>query len=178
MVFKLLASDINILPILKQVAENWGDFKGLSIAVQKEIMRINLINGVPLPRTGNEGKQTRLNNSDETIKTELYHKYTECVCFLDWFEKIYGGKIHRVTIAYLPADGKVYPHIDKGKYYENKDRFHLVLSGYYDYIVDGETQRFGAGDLFWFDNKKVHSSINATPIPRISLIFDAEGSMI
>jgi len=53
-----------------------------------------------------------------------------------------------------------------------------VLSGYYDYIVDGEKQRFGAGDLFWFDNKKIHSSINVTPMPRISLIFDAEGSII
>ena len=75
----------------------------------------------------------------------------------------------------MPAGGKVYPHKDGGEYYENKDRFHLVLSGYYDYTVDDETQRFGAGDLFWFDNKKMHSSINATPIPRISLIFDVEG---
>ena len=178
MVFKLISSDINILPMLKQVVENWGDFKPIQISVQKETMRINLISGVPLPRIGNEENQTRFNNSNKTKKTKKYHKYTECICFLDWFEKIYGGKIHRVAIAYLPAGGKVHPHIDKGSYYENKDRFHLVLSGYYDYIVDGEKQRFGAGDLFWFDNKKIHSSINVTPMPRISLIFDAEGSII
>ena len=100
------------------------------------------------------------------------------IYFLNWFEKTYGGKLYRVSIVHLSAGGKVYPHIDIGDYYKNKNRFHLVLSGYYNYTVDGETQRLGAGDLFWFNNKKIHSSANATPIPRISLVFDVEGCTI
>ena len=188
MVFKRLGSDINILPILKQVAENFNDFNlppsrrtardDLREPVQKETMALRLVKGVPLPGTGIEGKQKRFGDSHETIKTELYYKYDECVYFLNWFEKTYGGKLYRVSIVHLSAGGKVYPHIDIGDYYKNKNRFHLVLSGYYNYTVDGETQRLGAGDLFWFNNKKMHSCINATPIPRISLIFDAEGCTI
>ena len=61
------------------------------------------------------------------MRTELYDKYTECVHFLNQFEKTYGGKIHRVMLVHLCSGGKVYPHIDEGKYYENKNRFHLEL---------------------------------------------------
>jgi len=185
-VFKHLQSEVNILPLLRQVAENWDDWyvkttKQKNIRPQKETMTIHLIEGVPLStpeRNSVKKTQRQMNASHETIKRELYYKYDECVYFLNWFEKTYGGKLYRVSIVHLSAGGKVYPHIDIGDYYKNKDRFHLVLSGYYNYTVDDETQRFGAGDLFWFDNKKIHSSINATPIPRISLIFDVEGCTI
>ena len=169
MVFKRLQSDINILPLIKEVAENFDDFniftnRQKSILVQKETMSIELIKGVP-----------RDNKSHETENTKLYYKYDECRYFLDWFQNTYGGQIYRVLIVHLQKDGIVYPHVDVGDYYENKDRFHLVLSGYYDFTVGEETQRFGAGELFWFDNKKLHSTKNVTPITRISLIFDAKG---
>ena len=183
-VFKHLQSDINILPILKQVAENWNDFN-LDTRRQKEYvpvretMTIHLIKDVIFDKFHLGWDE----NTHETIRAEVYHKYNECVYFLNWFEKMYGGIIKRVSIAHLPAGGKVYPHTDYAVASwrlpgDNKDRFHLVLSGYYDYTVGDETRRFGAGDLFWFDNKKIHSSINATPIPRISLIFDVEGCTI
>ena len=164
MVFKRLQSEVNILPILKQVAENWDDFniqtiRQEEIPAQKETMEIRV-----RERSGHHPPHSS--------------NHYECIYFLNWFEKMYGGKIYRVSIVHLSAGGKVYPHIDIGDYYKNKNRFHLVLSGYYNYTVDGETQRFGAGDLFWFDNKKMHSSANATPIPRISLIFDVEGCKI
>ena len=182
-VFKRLQSEVNILPLLKQVAENWDDWyvntnRQKNLRPQKESMEIRLVEGIHLPGTGIEGKQKRFDDSNETLKTKLYDKYNECVYFLNWFLKTYGGKLYRVSIVHLPAGGKVYPHKDGGKYYENKNRFHLVLSGYYDYTVGDETQRLGAGDLFWFDNQKMHSSANATPIPRISLIFDVEGCTI
>jgi mannose-6-phosphate isomerase-like protein (cupin superfamily) len=164
MVFKRLQSEVNILPILKQVAENWDDFniqtiRQEEIPAQKETMEIRV-----RERSGHHPPHSS--------------NHYECIYFLNWFEKMYGGKIYRAAMSHMPAGGKVHLHKDGGEYYENKDRFHLVLSGYYDYTVDGETQRFGAGDLFWFDNKKIHSSINATPIPRISLIFDVEGCTI
>jgi aspartyl/asparaginyl beta-hydroxylase (cupin superfamily) len=41
--------------------------------------------------------------------------------------------------------------------------------------VNEETQRFNAGELWWFDNKAMHHVKNATPIPRICMIFDAKG---
>ena len=69
----------------------------------------------------------------------------------------------------------MYPHIDGGKYYEDKDRFHMVLNGYYDYTVDNETQRFNAGELWWFDNQKC-TAVNATLLSRVCLIFDVKGS--
>ena len=191
MVFKRLQLEVNILPMLKQVAENWDDFylntyRQKNNVVQKETMHIRLREAVviPMPKGINPAChyltnwRKRNDDSHETTNTKLYNKYTECVYFLNWFKKMYGGKIHRVMLVQLRSGGKVYPHIDEGKYYENKDRFHLGLSGYYDYTVNDETQRFGAGDLFWFDNKKMHSSVNVTPIPRISLIFDVEGYTI
>ena len=44
----------------------------------------------------------RNNDSNETVNTELYDKYTECVhLFLNQFEKTYGGKIRRVMLVHL-----------------------------------------------------------------------------
>ena len=136
-------------------------------------MTIYLVKGIRIPGEGNY--HSRLSNSQQIVKTKLYDKYTECKYFLNWFQKTYGGQVYRVMLVHLQVNGKVYPHTDYGEYYKDKDRFHLGLTGYYDFTVGDETQRFGAGDLFWFDNKTEHSSKNATPLPRISLIFDAKG---
>ena len=57
-------------------------------------------------------------------------------------------------------------------WHKNKDRFHLVLSGKYSYKVDGEKNIFEEGDLWWFDNKKMHGSHNIGTKIRLILVID------
>jgi hypothetical protein len=172
--FKQLQSEMNVLPMMKEVADNFDDFyldtyRQDQIYCQSETMSINLIKGVV------DDEQTHFDDSHTVKKTDQYYNYDNCRQFLNWFEKTYDEEIYRVAIVHLGSEQQVYPHIDGGKYYEDKNRYHMVLSGYYDFTVNEETQRFNAGELWWFDNKAMHHVKNATPIPRICMIFDAKG---
>ena len=173
--FKCLQTGMNILPMMQEVAENFDDFhlhtyRQDNIACQKETMSINLIKGVRY----DDGVD--FDNTQTVVETALFEKYTKCREFLNWFTSTYGGQMGRVAIVYLGSESRVYPHIDRGEYYVGRDRFHMVLNGYYDFTVDKETQRFGAGELWYFNNQKTHHVVNATPIIRVCLIFDVKGS--
>ena len=173
--FKRLQTGMNILPMMQEVAENFDDFyketyRQDNIMCQKETMSINLIKGVRY----DEG--THFDDTHTTVETAQFEKYPKIREFLNWFTNTYGGRMYRVAVVHLGSDKQVYPHIDAGKYYEDKDRFHMVLSGYYDYTVEKETVRFNAGDLWWFDNQKMHHAVNATPVSRVCIIFDVKGS--
>ena len=112
----------------------------------------------------------------EVYNTPVFKQSAAIRGFLGWFHKTYGGQHYRSAIAILPPGKSVQQHIDGGPYYSDKDRFHLVLQGNYEYTVAGESREWKAGDLFWFDNKKEHSSISTGKVDRMAFIFDVQGS--
>jgi len=80
----------------------------------------------------------------------------------------------RAKLVLLPAGRRVYPHIDRGRYYQLHDRYHLVLrssSGSWLRAGDEEV-RMREGELWWFDNRQIHEARNDGSEDRIHLIFD------
>jgi hypothetical protein len=80
----------------------------------------------------------------------------------------------RAKLVLLPAGRRVYPHIDRGRYYQLHDRYHLVLkssSGSWLRAGDEEV-RMREGELWWFDNRQIHEAHNDGAEDRIHLIFD------
>lgn len=80
----------------------------------------------------------------------------------------------RAKLVLLPAGRRVYPHIDRGRYYQLHDRYHLVLrssSGSWLRAGDEEV-RMREGELWWFDNRQIHEAHNDGSEDRIHLIFD------
>jgi hypothetical protein len=84
------------------------------------------------------------------------------------------GTLGRALYARLLPHSVVYSHIDEGSYYAARHRYHLVISS-----QNGSTLRCGdeqvimhEGELWWFDNKKTHSSENPSDAGRVHLIFD------
>ncbi len=76
-------------------------------------------------------------------------------------------------IVKLECKSTVTPHIDEGTYYTNRDRYHLVLKTEDSINFCGdENQIYEVGELWWFDNKKLHSVENRSNEERIHLIFD------
>jgi len=63
-------------------------------------------------------------------------------------------------------------HIDEGKYYLTRDRYHFSLAGRYRYEVDGEAHVIEPGTFFWFDNKKPHTALNIGEVDRVTFVFD------
>ncbi len=111
-------------------------------------------------------------NIHETFDTILYPHFPSAKKFMDHFIEKYGGECGRIAIVKLHPEKEVVPHIDEGDYYRARDRFHLVISGMYQYTVAGETDVFTEGDLFWFDSQKIHQAKSISNQGRISMIFD------
>ena len=93
--------------------------------------------------------------------------------FLTWFINEFGGEFARAMFYKLPPKRDVRIHKDTGVYFKDKDRFHLVISGKYYYIVNKEDKKeYNEGDLWWFNNKTWHKSYNHGEIDKINLVFD------
>ncbi len=85
-----------------------------------------------------------------------------------------GGLPGRAKIVNLAPGKRVYPHVDRGAYYLVHARFHLVLRSTHGSMlrVGEETQCLRNGELWWFDNNKIHEAWNDGDENRIHLIFD------
>lgn len=170
--------------MLKEVAMQWEDFE-LETGRQDTIECQRMTQSINLRKALVHNKH--INNTHDTIDTETYKRYPRVREFMDWFVQTYGGEVYRIAIVHLPQGGVVDAHIDAGEYYADKDRFHLVLSGYYenivvtppqidvDYVGD-EVELYSAGDLWWFDNDELHHVDNKSQLPRVAIIFDVKGS--
>jgi hypothetical protein len=136
--------------------------------------------------------------------TNAMFMYPEAMKTLVWFATTYGGKYARAIYYRTPPDTSVAIHIDaqpdrygikdrfKYELYYKKDRFHVVIDGSYDYTVDYEledkiykypptmtspvTETFSKGEVWWFNNKRPHTSYNHGNIHKINLVFDIEGT--
>ena len=83
-------------------------------------------------------------------------------------------RLGRAKLVSLPAGHCVYPHIDRGRYYQLHDRYHLVLrSSLGSWLRAGDEEvRMQKGELWWFDNRQIHEARNDGDEDRIHLIFD------
>jgi len=136
--------------------------------------------------------------------TNTLFMYPETIDTLVWFATTYGGKYARAMYYRTPPDTSVGIHLDaqpdsfnlsnKHDFYYKKDRYHVVIDGSYDYTVDHEledkiyelplkntmtlpvTKIFSKGDVWWFNNKRPHTSYNNGDIPKINLVFDIDRS--
>lgn len=179
-----LADNLNVLPMLKEVAMQWEDFD-LETGRQKNIHVQRMTKSINLRKAKLYDKH--INHTHTTSDTETYARYPKVREFMDWFVEKYGGEVYRIAIVYLPKEGVVDAHIDEGEYYADKDRFHLVLSGYYENVVvtppqldakfeGDEKELYSAGELWWFNNKETHHVENKSELPRITIIFDVKNS--
>jgi hypothetical protein len=84
------------------------------------------------------------------------------------------GELSRALYVRLNPHSVVYAHVDDGSYYASRDRYHLVIESYAGSIMKcgGEEVTMRSGELWWFDNKTLHESENASDEWRTHLIFD------
>jgi len=93
------------------------------------------------------------------------------------FLKRHFHAVRRCAFFRIPVGHRVGRHTDFGSYYLDKDRYHLSISGRYQYTVydaDGTAEQviIEPGTLFWFNNKLDHESVNIADEPRVAFIFD------
>ena len=111
------------------------------------------------------------------MPTKVFKKYKIASSFLGWFKETHNAKIARVRYVKMPSESTIGLHIDGGPYYQKHNRFHLVLQSEYQYTVGGEMQEYKEGELWWFDNIKLHKSYIHGSKDRIAMIFDCKCDM-
>lgn len=84
-----------------------------------------------------------------------------------------GGKqLGGVLITRIPPGGSVQPHIDSGWHAENHQKFAVQIKGNADqmFYFDDATLSPLPGDLYTFDNSRLHGVMNDSDEERITLI--------
>lgn len=172
--FNRIKTGIDPQPFLDEIAsveDAWEGSTGRQdkIAVQREALAIPL-RGLRKSAIGDR-KRRDVHESRWTTGSKLYPLARR---FLKDFAEERNALLSRAKIVCLPAGRRVYPHIDRGEYYEVRDRYHLVLrsaKGSWLKSADEEV-RMREGELWWFDNHKIHEAFNDGDEDRIHMIFD------
>jgi hypothetical protein len=172
--FKLINDNVDVKPIAREIAalENaWFQRTGRQERCQAQI-ETNAIPLRGLRRSKIMGRRRR--DVNETRQTLMAKNFPQTLCLLEAFAAMLDGELSRAKLARLPPGAEVYPHIDRGEYYRQRDRYHLVIDSPFasTLIAEDETATLKTGELWWFDNKVLHSASNNTPSPRIHLVFD------
>ena len=112
---------------------------------------------------------------DRTKKTQLFDKYHLVHKF--WIDNNIF-EVGRAAFFRLKPGDMVTEHIDRGSYYQDKDRYHLSLQGEYLYRVGDEEMVVKPGTFFWFNNKLPHSAKNVGDVDRYTLVWDVPHSSL
>lgn len=172
--FKLIRDSIDVQPYLDEIASvpnAWDLNSGCKdkIKVQREADAIP-IRGMRKSRA--MGRSPR--DVHESRFTNTSKKFPKIKELLASIADDLDSELSRAKVVKLPPGAKVYAHIDRGEYYRERDRYHLVLQTSEGNTLScaEETLHMRVGELWWFDNKKEHAAQNASEEDRIHFIFD------
>ena len=92
----------------------------------------------------------------------------------DLMRRVEGERLGRVLVTRLAPGQKIEPHADLGAPATYYDRYHITLQNSPGSIFRcGDEQAFMAiGEVWWFDNTKVHEVVNNSGDDRITMIVD------
>ena len=113
-------------------------------------------------------------NSLEYETTEVATQLPALMTWLEAFAQQRKEKLARVMITKLTENSETPWCVDIGKYYQNKRRFHLCISGQYEHTVLNKADIIDPGTLIMVDNKMPHMSLHFGSGDRIAVIFDLE----
>lgn len=171
--FRKLAANHNVDHVLDEIA---GHSAAWAVQAGRQRIRVQAeANAIPLRglrRSQIMGRRRR--DVHESRFTSLADRFSEMVSMLRGFAEELDGRPGRAKIALLPPAAKVLPHSDRGLYYKVRDRYHFVVQSRDGSLLRAgdEEVRMQTGELWWFDNKAIHSATNESEHPRIHLIFD------
>ena len=172
--FQLIAKELPVEPLLEEIdrlPEVWDLQTGRqNVMVQREARAIS-IRG--LKKSKIRGRQRR--DVHESRYTTISRQFPATTRFICSWANAFDSELARAKLVNLPPGHVVYPHRDRGAYYQRRNRYHFVLQSEGSVMrCGGEEIRMLPAELWWFDNKEVHEARNDGAKERIHLIFDLE----
>ena len=180
--FRLLASGINILPLADQVHRHRHMF--VDLAEQGKTHReahLITVRYPDIPADANTNPEAFQRMSDDLFAKPHpgWHVFSQLKPLLyGLFELVEGTHIGGIGIIRLDPGKKIYPHYDTGLSTDFYSRYHIVIHGPPEcWFVcgegaDEERVAMASGEIWSFDSKKLHSVVNESNEPRISVSVD------
>jgi hypothetical protein len=155
---------------LEQYPEDWNSVRQMEgTAMQDPSYNLVSADVLQLVVGGLKHEGDFIGDSEICITTPAFYKHTEIVRWsLDRF-----NTFARCAFLALPVGKIVGKHIDRGRYYLKKDRYHLSIQGRYKYMVGDEEVIVEPGTFLWFNNKVEHGTENIGDEVRITFVIDA-----
>ncbi|PLK48578.1 hypothetical protein C0V76_10980 [Uliginosibacterium sp. TH139] len=169
--FKKLKSDLDLSVIREELATTpfWVDMS-MRASVKKTQVNTHRIQ----LRTNAQVPGKTYFDIHQTVDLDAWHALISVRKFVETFVAEVGGAVGHVRVANLLPGSDITPHIDIGEYCAVRDRYHLVINSDQgtEFVVEDETVVMLENELWWFDNKKMHSVRNLGEKPRTHLVFD------
>lgn len=110
----------------------------------------------------------------ESRETKYHSEFPSTSGIIAELTKKIGGELGRLLLVRLRPSGRVLPHVDHGEYYAIRERFHLVVAsrGGSRMAAGDEISVWQEGEVWWFNNKIIHSAENRSDEYRVHVIFD------
>jgi hypothetical protein len=169
--FKLLKSNLDLREIREELARStlWVQMDSVPgrARTQAHSSRIQL-------RTNAQVPGAHYHEIQESRDLPAWEELAATRAFVVGFAREVGGEIGRVRASKLHAGATIVPHVDIGGYCAIRDRYHLVIRSPAgtEFTAGEDSVIMRENELWWFDNKKLHSVRNPGPHDRIHLIFD------
>lgn len=172
MKFKIYERNIDVAPFMKLIRDNEKDWDNINnIGMQG---KTDVTGCIPLTIGIKYDPSEDIDDVENQVNTPFYKTYEPLVQAIR--ERGFANH-NRMGIFRLNPEQQNGMHTETGAYYENKNRWHLSLSGFYVLNVDGTYYDIVPGMFFWFDNSLPHSAVNVGKNVRYSLVFDADKSI-
>jgi len=172
--FQRLKDDVDVAPLLAELAAN-GDAWGLEQGRQRRAKVQREAAAVPL-RGLRASRQygRRRRDVHESRDTSKAARFPLALAFVRQVAEEFDGRLGRVRLVQLSGGAHVRPHRDRGDYYRQRDRYHLVLRSDGGSVMRAADEQvtMSPGELWWFDNKAIHEAWNPGDGDRVHLIFD------
>jgi mannose-6-phosphate isomerase-like protein (cupin superfamily) len=179
---KVLETGIDVSEILAELKarDNWNPNEKRrntrnGNGPHKHTMSIPLIGTPFIPGNFHDpevmARYAEVADTQEIVASSQYRYYPKTI---GWVRDRFPApdELHRCSFIKLDPDKKVKPHIDGAGYYLSRDRYHLLLSGKYEYFVKDESVVVEPGTLLWFNNLELHWAHNLLDEDRLAFMFD------
>lgn len=119
------------------------------------------------------GDMTQFNSEHESQWYQVAEQIPEARRLSEQIAQDYNAdRLGAVLITKIPAGKTCYPHIDQGWHARYYEKFALTVAGNLEqsFSVEDEVLRTETGDLFAFDNSRLHWVLNPSAEDRITMI--------
>ena len=110
----------------------------------------------------------------DSVQTSMVAAFPKTTALIEDFARHHNARLGGVTLVRLRPKSAVFNHYDSEPWLAIRDRYHLVVQSPKGSLMQSgkEVVEFHEGDLFFFQNKKMHTAVNPSNEWRVHVIFD------